>query len=147
MSVRVTAPGNTAQFAIVIRILEGRKCCIQLLDRYDEERRIRYPTTLVENTRKMKSARSGKIATADMKMLRFINDVHFSAHQARQAQHLSLSQCLGAMDAASAKHTEKRRVICVDCQEVYTKKATHANFVHRGTCASRQFQAELKQKN
>jgi hypothetical protein len=52
-----------------------------------------------------------------------------------------------AMDAAAAKHTEKRGVICVDCQEVYSKEATHSDHVHRGVCASRQCQAELKQTN
>jgi hypothetical protein len=47
MSVHVTAPGNTTRFAIVIHMLERRKCCIQLLDRDDEERRKRYSMTLV----------------------------------------------------------------------------------------------------
>jgi hypothetical protein len=51
------------------------------------------------------------------------------------------------MDAAAAKDTEKRVAIREECQEVYSKEATHASHVHRGVCASRQCQAELKQKN
>jgi hypothetical protein len=35
-----------------------------------------------------------------------------------------------AIKAVAAKHTEKRGVICVDCQQVSSKKATHANHVH-----------------
>jgi hypothetical protein len=49
------------------------------------------------------------------------------------------------MDAAAAKHSEKRGGMCVDSQEEYSKEATHANHVHRGVCASRQCKAELKE--
>ena len=95
--VRVTAPGNTKLFGRIMRVEEGDRFVVQLLDRDVNAMKQRYPTSEIANAGAIQNAQLGKIITVDASKLRCFDDVHITPHQARQAQNLAVSQFPGAL--------------------------------------------------